>query len=67
MGSFTQRPNDICQHPRLKPVHWLRICGLSHLSVPTQSAVLHPWILMALQSVRPVIDHHLVNRVVSIM
>lgn len=65
--SFTQRPNAICQHPRLKPVCWLRVCGLSHLSVPTQSAVLHLWILMALQLVTTIIDHRLVNRTVSVM
>lgn len=65
--SFTQRPNAICQHPRLNPVCWLQIYGLSHLSGPTQSAVLHLWILMAIQSVRPLIDHHLVNRAVSVM
>lgn len=47
--SFTQRPNAICcWHPRLKPLRWLSGRGLSDLSVPTLSAVLHLWILMGL-------------------
>lgn len=63
--SLTQRPNAICQRPRLKPVCWLRVCGLSHLC---SNAVSCPASLdiNGFALAQAVTDHCLVNRAASL-